>query len=260
MLAVEGLTKSFGGFTAVADVALTVEAGAIHAVIGPNGAGKTTLFNLITGVLAPSAGRLVFEGEDITGWRADRVTARGVARTFQNIRLFREMTVVENVMVGAHCRTSGGFLAAIAQPPWRLSPGEREAIRRADDLLELVGLAGKRDVAADELTLVEQRRLEIARALASGPRLLLLDEPAAGMTPPEIEEANRLIMRIRDRGVTVLLTEHHMSLVMQVSDRITVLNYGKKIAEGNPETVRRDPEVLAAYLGVEQGVESGAEA
>ena len=260
MLAVEGLTKSFGGFTAVADVALSVEAGAIHAVIGPNGAGKTTLFNLVTGVLAPSAGRLVFEGQDITGWRADRVTACGVARTFQNIRLFREMSVVENVMVGAHCRTSGGFLAAVAQPPWKLSPGERETIRRADDLLELVGLAGKRDVAADDLTLVEQRRLEIARALASGPRLLLLDEPAAGMSPPEIEEANRLIIRIRDRGVTVLLTEHHMSLVMQVSDRITVLNYGKKIAEGNPETVRRDPEVLAAYLGVEQGVEPGVEA
>ena len=251
MLAVEGLTKSFGGFTAVADVELSVETGAIHAVIGPNGAGKTTLFNLVTGVLAPSAGRLVFEGQDITGWRADRVTARGVARTFQNIRLFREMTVVENVMVGAHCRTSGGFLSAIAQPPWRLSPGERETIRRADGLLELVGLAGKRDVAAEELTLVEQRRLEIARALASGPRLLLLDEPAAGMTPPEIQDANRLITRIRDGGVTVLLTEHHMSLVMQVSDRITVLNYGKKIAEGNPETVRRDPEVLAAYLGVE---------
>jgi branched-chain amino acid transport system ATP-binding protein len=256
VLAVEGLTKSFGGFTAVADVALSVEAGAIHAVIGPNGAGKTTLFNLITGVLAPSTGRLVFEGQDITGWRPDRVTARGVARTFQNIRLFREMTVVENVMVGAHCRTSGGFLAAIAQPPWRLSPGERETIRRADDLLDLVGLAGKRDVAADLLTLVEQRRLEIARALASGPRLLLLDEPAAGMTPPEIEEANRLIMRIRGRGVTVLLTEHHMSLVMQVSDRITVLNYGKKIAEGDPETVRRDPEVLAAYLGLDEGVEA----
>ena len=251
MLAVERLTKSFGGFTAVADVELSVEPGAIHAVIGPNGAGKTTLFNLVTGVLAPSAGRLVFEGQDITGWRADRITARGVARTFQNIRLFREMTAIENVMVGAHCRTSGGFLAALVQPPWRLPQGERETIRRADGLLDLVGLAGKRDVAADELTLVEQRRLEIARALASGPRLLLLDEPAAGMTPPEIQDANRLITRIRDRGVTVLLTEHHMSLVMQVSDRITVLNYGKKIAEGKPEAVRRDPEVLAAYLGAE---------
>jgi branched-chain amino acid transport system ATP-binding protein len=251
VLAVERLTKSFGGFTAVAEVELVVERGAIHAVIGPNGAGKTTLFNLVTGVLAPSAGRFLFEGQDITGWRADRITARGVARTFQNIRLFREMTAIENVMVGAHCRTSGAFLAAIARLPWRLAHAERETIRRADDLLELVGLAGKRDIAADELTLVEQRRLEIARALATEPRLLLLDEPAAGMTPAEIQEANRLITLIRDRGVTVLITEHHMSLVMQVSDRITVLNYGRKIAEGSPETVRRNPEVLAAYLGAE---------
>ena len=175
MLAVERLTKSFGGFTAVAEVELVVEPGAIHAVIGPNGAGKTTLFNLVTGVLAPTAGRLVFEGQDITGWRADRITARGVARTFQNIRLFREMTAIENVLVGAHCRTTGAFVAAIARLPWRLSHGERETIRRADGLLELVGLAGKRDVAADQLTLVEQRRLEIARALATQPRLLLLD-------------------------------------------------------------------------------------
>jgi branched-chain amino acid transport system ATP-binding protein len=251
VLAVERLTKSFGGFTAVAEVELVVEPGSIHAVIGPNGAGKTTLFNLVTGVLAPSAGRFLFEGQDITGWRADRITSRGVARTFQNIRLFREMTAIENVMVGAHCRTSGAFWAAIARWPWGLPHGERATIRRADDLLELVGLAGKRDIAADELTLVEQRRLEIARALATEPRLLLLDEPAAGMTPAEIQDANRLITLIRDRGVTVLITEHHMSLVMQVSDRITVLNYGRKIAEGSPETVRRNPEVLAAYLGAE---------
>jgi len=251
VLEVDRLTKSFGGFTAVADVALAVEPGAIHAVIGPNGAGKTTLFNLVTGVLTPSAGRLSFEGQDITGWRADRITARGMARTFQNIRLFREMTAVENVMVGAHCRTSGGFLAAVARLPGRLGRGERETIRRADELLDLVALTAKRDVAAAELTLVEQRRLEIARALATGPRLLLLDEPAAGMTPAEIQDANRLILRIRERGVTVLLTEHHMSLVMQVSDRITVLNYGRKIAEGAPESVRRDPEVLTAYLGTD---------
>jgi branched-chain amino acid transport system ATP-binding protein len=251
VLEVDGLTKSFGGFTAVSDVQMTVERGAIHAVIGPNGAGKTTLFNLVTGVLAPSAGRLRFDGDDITGWRADRITARGVARTFQNIRLFREMTTVENVMVGAHCRTSGGFLAAVARVPGRPGRSERETVRRADELLDLVGLAARRDVAAVDLTLVEQRRLEIARALATAPRLLLLDEPAAGMTPAEIQDANRLILRIRERGITVLLTEHHMSLVMQVSDRITVLNYGRKIAEGRPESVRRDPEVLAAYLGTD---------
>jgi len=251
VLEVDRLTKSFGGFTAVGDVQMTVERGAIHALIGPNGAGKTTLFNLVTGVLTPSAGRLSFEGQDITGWRADRITARGMARTFQNIRLFREMTAVENVMVGAYCRTSGGFLAAVARLPGRLGRGERETIRRADALLDLVALTAKRDVAAAELTLVEQRRLEIARALATEPRLLLLDEPAAGMTPAEIQDANRLILRIRERGITVLLTEHHMSLVMQVSDRITVLNYGRKIAEGAPESVRRDPEVLTAYLGTD---------
>ena len=251
MLALERVTKEFGGFTAVADVDLRVEPGTIHAVIGPNGAGKTTLFNLISGVLPPTAGRLVFDGDDITGWRPDRITARGVARTFQTLRLFRGMTSIENVMIGTHCRSTGGFVAAAARLPWRVGRGDRETIGRADELLDLVGLGGKRDTAADELTLVEQRRLEVARALATGPRLLLLDEPAAGMTPTEIKDANRLIQRIRQRGITVLLTEHHMSVVMEVSDRITVLNYGRKIAEGAPEAVRRDPEVLAAYLGAD---------
>jgi ABC-type branched-subunit amino acid transport system ATPase component len=251
VLDVRGLTRSFGGYTAVSAVDLAVAKGTIHAIIGPNGAGKTTLFHLITGVLPPGAGRLLFEDEDITGWRPDRITARGVARTFQTIRLFRGMTAVENVMVGEHCRTSGGFVAAVARLPWRPSSAERHTIRRAEDLLELVGLTAQRDRVAEELTLVEQRRLEIARALATGPRLLLLDEPAAGMNPAEIQDANRLITRIRDRDVTVLLTEHHMSLVMQISDRITVLNHGRKIAEGRPDEVRRHPDVLAAYLGTD---------
>ena len=251
MLALQRVTKEFGGFTAVAAVDLVVEPGTIHAVIGPNGAGKTTLFNLISGVLPPTAGRLVFDGDDITGWRPNRITARGVARTFQTLRLFRGMTSIENVMIGAHCRSTGGFVTAIARLPWRIARGDRETIRRADELLDLVGLGARRDTAADQLTLVEQRRLAVARALATGPRLLLLDEPAAGMTPTEIKDANRLIQRIRQRGITVLLTEHHMSVVMEVSDRITVLNYGRKIAEGAPETVRRDPEVLAAYLGAD---------
>jgi ABC-type branched-subunit amino acid transport system ATPase component len=250
VLEVDRLTKSFGGFTAVGDVQMTVERGAIHALIGPNGAGKTTLFNLVTGVLAPSAGRLRFEGDDITGWRADRITARGMARTFQNIRLFREMTAVENVMVGAHCRTSGGFLAAVARLPGRLGRGERETIRRADELLDLVALTAKRDVAAAELTLVEQRRLEIARALATGPRLLLLDEPAAGLAADEIKELIVSLRELRDRdGLTIVLVEHIMELVMSVCDRITVLSFGEVLAEGPPEHIRTDARVIDAYLG-----------
>jgi branched-chain amino acid transport system ATP-binding protein len=249
MLEVRGLRKSFGGFAAIENVDLDVAEGAVHAVIGPNGAGKTTLFNLVTGVLPPTSGRIVFRGTDITGWRPDRITRLGLARTFQNLRVFREMTAGENVMVGAHGRTTGGFVQAIVRVPGRQPAAERAMRERAATLLDLVGLAAKRHVLAEELSLVEQRRLELARALASDPQLLLLDEPAAGMTPPEIEELNRLIEKIADSGVTILLTEHHMRLVMQVSHVVTVLNYGKKIAEGTPEEVRRHPDVLEAYLG-----------
>ena len=248
MLEVTGLEKVFGGYAAVSGVDLRVERGTIHAVIGPNGAGKTTLFNLITGVLPPTAGRIVFDATDVTGWRAHRITARGIARTFQNLRLFREMTAIENVMVGRHCRTSGGFLSAVARRPGGVGSAEASTTRRADELLELVGLSGRRDVRADQLTLVEQRRLEMARALATDPALLLLDEPAAGMNAAEIEEANQLITRINAGGVTVLLTEHHMSLVMRISGAITVLNHGRKIAEGRPADVRDHPDVIAAYL------------
>jgi branched-chain amino acid transport system ATP-binding protein len=251
LLEVRGLQKRFGGYAAVAGVDLDVAAGTVHAVIGPNGAGKTTLFNLITGVLPATAGEMALGGENIAGWSSDRIAAAGIARTFQSIRLFRAMSVLENVMVGRHCRTRGGFLSALRRLPFREPAAEADTRRRADALLELVGLAPRRGAVASELPLADQRRLEIARALATEPRLLLLDEPVAGMNPVEVAEAGRLIRRIREGGVTVMLTEHHMSLVMGISDVVTVLNYGEKIAEGPPEAVKRHPRVLEAYLGAE---------
>jgi len=249
VLRIDRLAKRFGGYQALADVDLAVEAGSVHAVIGPNGAGKTTLFNVITGLLAPTAGGVSLEGRDITGWRADRVTRAGIARTFQQVRLFRGMSALENVMVGRHARTRGGFAAALVRPPFRPRGQEADTRRRARELLELVGLGARAGTWAGDLTLVEQRRLEVARALASEPRVLLLDEPAGGMTPVEVEDLNQLIRKIRESGVTVVLVEHHMRLVMRVSDVVTVLDAGRVIASGPPDRVRRDPRVIAAYLG-----------
>ncbi|HEV3349650.1 MAG TPA: ABC transporter ATP-binding protein [Methylomirabilota bacterium] len=249
MLRIDRLAKRFGGYQALADVDLAVEAGSVHAVIGPNGAGKTTLFNVITGLLAPTAGGVSLEGRDITGWRADRVTRAGIARTFQQVRLFRGMSALENVMVGRHARTRGGFAAALVRPPFRPRGQEADTRRRARELLELMGLGARAGTWAGDLTLVEQRRLEVARALASEPRVLLLDEPAGGMTPVEVEDLNQFIRKIRESGVTVVLVEHHMRLVMRVSDVVTVLDAGRVIASGPPDRVRRDPRVIAAYLG-----------
>ena len=249
MLRIDRLAKRFGGYQALADVDLAVEAGSVHAVIGPNGAGKTTLFNVITGLLAPTAGGVSLEGRDITGWRPDRVTRAGIARTFQQVRLFRGMSALENVMVGRHARTRGGFAAALVRPPFRPRGQEADTRRRARELLELVGLGARAGTWAGDLTLVEQRRLEVARALAAEPRVLLLDEPAGGMTPVEVEDLNQLIRKIRESGVTVVLVEHHMRLVMRVSDVVTVLDAGRVIASGPPDRVRRDPRVIAAYLG-----------
>ncbi|MGH7299480.1 MAG: ABC transporter ATP-binding protein [Candidatus Rokuibacteriota bacterium] len=251
MLRVEGLGKRFGGYVALADVDLAVEPGSVHAVIGPNGAGKTTLFNVVTGVLPPTAGRVTLDGQDITGWRADRVTRAGIARTFQSVRLFRGMTALENVMVGRHPRTRGGFGAALMRPPFSERGEEADTRRRARELLELARLEARAGTPAGELTLVEQRRLEVARALASEPRLLLLDEPAGGMTRVEVEDLNQLIRKIRETGVTIVLVEHHVRLVMRVSDVVTVLDSGRLVTTGPPDAVRSDPRVIAAYLGRE---------
>lgn len=251
LLEVNTLSKRFGGYFAVADMDLTVRKHSIHAVIGPNGAGKTTLFNLITGVLPPTTGDIRVKGTSVAGSRPDRIAMLGVVRTFQGVRLFPSMTALENVLVGRFCRTRGGYLAAFTRIPGRPSATEASARRRAEELLERVGLASRRHMLASELALADQRRLEIARALATDPDLLLLDEPVAGMNPVEVQEAGEMFKSLRNDGTTILLTEHHMSLVMAISDQITVMNYGRKIAEGGPEAVQRNPEVLAAYLGSE---------
>lgn len=248
LLEVAGLSKRFGGLQAVKDVSFRVDKGMVKALIGPNGAGKTTLFHLVSGVLPPDAGTVALRGELIQGRAPHRIAALGLSRTFQQIRLFAQMTALENVMVGVHPRSRAGFVAGMFHLPstWR---EEREIERRAREALDLVGIPELADLDAMSLSYGQQRAVELARALAADPELLLLDEPAAGLNMRETAELASLIGRIRDRGVTVLIVEHDMALVMNVSDEVAVLSYGEKIADATPRAVQNDPEVIRVYLG-----------
>ncbi|MBI2883527.1 MAG: ABC transporter ATP-binding protein [Candidatus Methylomirabilis oxyfera] len=250
LLETRKLSVDFGGLRALDMVDLSVKAGAIVSLIGPNGAGKTTFFNCVTGLFAPSSGEIRYRGENLVGLKPNRVAAKGISRTFQNIRLFQDMTVLENVMVGGHCRMRAGVVGAIIRPRG-VTKEEQELAAKAGSLLRFVGLEEKSDLWANQLPYGDQRRLEIARAIASDPTLLLLDEPAAGMNPQETNALMELIYAIRARGITILLIEHHMKLVMGISERIMVLDHGVKIAEGTPEEIRADSRVIGAYLGKE---------
>lgn len=251
MLKLDNVDKFFGGLHAVNKVSFNVARGSIKAVIGPNGAGKTTLFNLIAGVLQPSGGSIVFQGEAIQGMKPHEVATSGISRTFQNIKLFHGMTALENVMLGRHIRSRAGFVAGMLNLPhtWK----EERAIRtRSLELLELLSIAEFAGVEATSLSFGQQRAVEMARALATEPDLLLLDEPAAGLNIYETAEVARLIGQIRDMGITVLLVEHDMSLVMDISDEIVVLSFGEKIAEDVPEGIQQNPDVIRIYLGEEE--------
>jgi branched-chain amino acid transport system ATP-binding protein len=250
MLAADAVSKIFGGLVAVDSVSFQIQPRAIVSIIGPNGAGKTTFFNMLTGLYRPSAGRVTFDGRDITAKRPDKITALGVARTFQNIRLFSTMSAVENVMVGQHARMKAGIFGSILRTP-AVRREERESRERARETLDYVGLrANQFEEIAANLSYGDQRRVEIARALASDPRLLLLDEPTAGMNPNESARLTDFMERLREeRGLTILLIEHDMKVVMGVSEQITVLDHGEKIAEGSPQEIRENQRVVEAYLG-----------
>jgi branched-chain amino acid transport system ATP-binding protein len=248
LLVVNNLTKSFGALRAVQDVTFAVQEGQIMSMIGPNGAGKTTVFNVITGAYPATSGQVLFRGTNIIGWPDYKITALGIARTFQRIRVFKNLTVLDNVMVGAYCRTTAGIVDAVLRTP-RSVEEEACSEKRALDLLRFVGLDRYQDYLASELSYGDQRRLEVARALATQPALLVLDEPTAGMNPIEKDEMMSLIRTIRDSAVTIFLVEHDMKVVMGISDRLVVLDHGVKIAEGPPTEIKRNEQVIEAYLG-----------
>ena len=248
MLELKGITQIFGGVTALNDVSFSIHADQITGVIGPNGAGKTTLFNIVTGIYQQTSGQVIFEGSDISGIPVERLAAKGMVRTFQNIELFGQMTVLENVMVGLHSKSKSGLFACSFKAPWAIKE-ERRIREEADEWLRFVGIEQLADVQASNLPFGKGRMLEIARAMACKPRLILMDEPAAGLNSQETVGLAELIRKIRDLGVTVVLVEHDMELVMDICDRIVVLNLGQKLAEGTPREIQDNHEVIAAYLG-----------